>query len=238
MMRLALTCVFALVLFSVGLACISIPNADLFSEPECVLVNSSTAAGLRECYAFYPSLPFNKTKIMERLQAFKNYSCLADKNTPGWSECVTREVNCSDGECAKWVYVRTSQLSDEDIEIIADFLSNGYSVIKQTDQEYAEFLKNASKVNSDLSTCDYYYAVAHRGNWTGFVFSEFSNKTKECSLMPRPYCAPVMVNIVWNDLENFSNASENHKTTSNTVFVLLIVLALLMIAVVVLLRKR
>lgn len=115
----------------------------------------------------------NKTAIVERLQQYKNYS-----------------YPCG-----------VIALTDSDIDTIADFLSNRYSVIRQTPDEYQIFLENANNVNNNLSTCDYYLAVANKNGWTGYVFNDESEKTVACANAPRALCGGGgPSNIIWNDL--------------------------------------
>jgi len=118
----------------------------------------------------------NKTAIIERLQQYKNYT-----------------YSCG-----------VITLTDNDIDTIADFLSNRYSVVRQTPEEYQVFLENANNVNNDLNTCDYYPAVANKNGWTGYVFNDESEKTETCANAPRKLCGGGTPNIIWNDLSSRS----------------------------------
>jgi len=142
----------------------------------------------------------NKTEIIKSLEPYKNYSYLCEtlnNETGNELRCAGWQKGCH------WMYYKYLRLTDNDIEIISDFLSKGYSVLKQTPNEYQKFLENANKVNNDLSTCDYYLAVAYRNDWTGYVFNDESEKTEACAQAPRKLCGSSgLINILWNDLSS------------------------------------
>jgi DNA-binding MarR family transcriptional regulator len=72
-------------------------------------------------------------------------------------------------------------LSAQQKQSIADFLSHGYSARVMPESEYAIFLSNANYVNSDPDNCGYYSAVAFNGGVTGYVFEESSEKNAICA---------------------------------------------------------
>lgn len=97
-------------------------------------------------------------------------------------------------------------LSDEDIQILKDFIINGYSVKEQTDDEYNLFLEEAEKANAEApSNCPVYGAVSHKGRWTGYIWTgNVVNDVGMCG--PKERCAGALANIIWNDLkENVGN---------------------------------
>ncbi len=222
---LGLTLIFLLMISSAH-ACISVPKAVIYDDPNCI---KSTWGSYENGHIEFSIYERNKTRIVESSQKYKDYTytCLVPNNQQGdklycqycgigpnatcsdfrkWARdnniTFFDDWTCRDPGCTicHWRYVRTISLTDNDIEIIADFLANGYSVIRQTEDEYKTFLENAIAVNNNLSTCDYYFAVARRGNWTGYIFSHESSKTLACERAPRPKCANVFTNIIWNDL--------------------------------------
>jgi len=153
---------------------------------------------------YVPSNFENKTTIIERLQQYKNY------NYP----------------CG------TISLTDNDVEIIADFLSNGYSVLKQTQEEYQSFLKNANEVNNNLSTCDYYSAVAYRDGWVGYSFSDESDKTQACVQAPRRLCGGGSINVLWNDLSPISMTTSILVSLLNYWWLFIIVIIIVLIGII------
>jgi len=156
------------------------------SVPEVILAEECSGYGTPS-FSIHNILFGNKTIIIERLQQHKNYT-----------------YTCG-----------TINLTDNDIETIADFLSNGYSALRETPDEYQEFLENANEVNNNLSTCDYYSAVAYKNGWTGYVFNDESEKTEACAQAPRKLCGDSgPTNLVWNDLPQ--------KPITTSIFVILL----------------
>lgn len=88
--------------------------------------------------------------------------------------------------------------SEEDVNILTDFISNGYSVIEQDEEEYKIFLDEANKANKERPEfCLAYEAVAHRGRWTGLqTGSMYVNGS-----CVRALCGGGLKNIIWNDLK-------------------------------------
>jgi len=234
---LTLALIVILMLSNIGLACMSIPNAVIFDDQDCIKSDWDVSGGGRVVY--YPSSFYmNKTEIISELQKYKNYSykCYVPGNEQGDEEycryCgIGPNKTCSDFEqwivennnsfyknwtcgddctICHWRYSRIVNLTDIDIEIITEFITNGYSVIRHTDAEYNEFLENAISVNEDKNTCDYYSAVAHRNGWTGYAFGINANKTLGClDQQIRTSCGAVKVNILWNELpESKMNVTE------------------------------
>lgn len=115
-----------------------------------------------------------------------------------------------------------------DINIIKDFIINGYSVNEQTLNEYQRFLKEV-KVQNNKSGCTAYYpAVTHIGGWTGYILDsrvkdEFGN---DC---PLPDCTGASIKIIWNDLLPTVNSKQDYSkyyywVVLGVVFILLILI--------------
>jgi hypothetical protein len=139
------------------------------------------------------------------------------------------------------IYIKTISLTNEDIVIILDFVSNGYSVIGQTQQEYQEFLKQSEEVNADTAICDEYNAVYHKNGWTGYIFSETSDKTSECkeiqSFGAEKACAGGItpsedIISIWNDLKPTTNLSNNNSKLVDYWWIFAVVAIIGMVAVV------
>jgi hypothetical protein len=146
----------------------------------------------------------NKTIIIERLQQYKNYT-----------------YPCG-----------IISLTDNNIETISDFLSNGYSTLRQTQEEYQIFLENANKVNNNLSTCDYYSAVVNKNGWTGYIFNDESEKTVACAQAPRKLCGGGSpTNILWNDLKPLSTSTTILATLLDYWWLFIIIIAITLIGI-------
>jgi hypothetical protein len=254
-----------LFLLSSAYACVRISEAILLNDTTC----KGDISGVGDI-RYWPVLEArgNKTKIIESLQKYKNYTyrCYVPNNQQGDEKrCISCAPNCSDflyrnrdtfyadWECTDipldcygspcpeglktgdirdceichWQYVKTLSLTDNDIETIADFLSNGYSVMKQTQEEYQIFLENADRVNNDLSTCDYYQAIAYKNGWTGYIFNDESEKTFACAHAPRSLCGGGgSSNIIWNDLKPLSTFTNIKATLLNFWWLFIVVIAI------------
>jgi len=81
-----------------------------------------------------------------------------------------------------------------------EFVKHGYSAKRMTAEEYEEFKAHALAVNSNLSTCGYYSALAYKDGFAGFVFNDESNKTPACASAPRRLCGGGFVLPYINDL--------------------------------------
>jgi len=90
------------------------------------------------------------------------------------------------------------QLTPGQTAAIWDFIRHGYSVKKMAPGEYARFLENASATNADLSTCDYYSAVAYRDGFAGYAIGA---KRPECMTYDMK-CVGGPVTLFINDLAN------------------------------------
>lgn len=207
-----------LILISPAYACIAMPVAKLAEE--------CSGYGTPSAYSNFD----NKTSIIERLQQYKNHTlrCFTPNNQTG------DELLCQGSgqyTVCRWQVMRTIDLTDGDIETIADFLSNGYSVMKQTTEEYQIFLENATKINNDISTCDYYSAVAYKGGWTGYIFNDESEKTVSCANAPRRVCGGSGTsNIIWNDLSPRSITTGILVNMLNYWWIILIIIATVIIS--------
>ncbi|MFQ6010518.1 MAG: hypothetical protein ACE5J7_05390, partial [Candidatus Aenigmatarchaeota archaeon] len=91
------------------------------------------------------------------------------------------------------------ELADQDIQVIKEFVMNGYSVIEQTDEQYAVFLEQANTANSGRpDDCLAYEAVAHRGRWTGYLETGYAYDSEYgCAV---PLCTNIAYSAKWNDL--------------------------------------
>jgi hypothetical protein len=99
-------------------------------------------------------------------------------------------------------------LSDLDIKIVKNFVLNGYSIIEQTDEEYASFLSQANEKNERRpSDCMAYSAVYRNGTWTAYIMTgnAYSKKLGECAY---PNCAGANANLKWNSLKNNSKEED------------------------------
>ena len=224
-----------LILFSSAYACIRVPEANLLYDTTCTInhycIPVKFNETLSECkikplgvdYRSYGTIG-NKTEIVNDLEEYKNYSyaCLTPNNETG------DEIGYFEGRIDKshWMFYKYLRLSDNDISVIADFLSNGYSVIKQSPEEYQNFLENANKINNDLSTCDYYSAVAYRDSWTGYIFDDESYKTEACSRAPRSeQCGSSgTTNVILNELTPISKSTTIFATFLNYWWLIVIII--------------
>jgi len=93
-------------------------------------------------------------------------------------------------------------LTDDDINIIKEYIMNGYSVKEQTEEEYSLFLEEARKANEERpEDCLAYGALHHRNGWTGYTHSgaEYDKELGQCIV---PLCGggSPQINAEWNDL--------------------------------------
>lgn len=95
-------------------------------------------------------------------------------------------------------------LTDSDVSILKDYISNGYTVKEQTDEEYSLFLNEANKANEwRPNTCLDYVAVSHRGKWTGFMRSGIEYRNGQC-LITKCGSFGGVSKIIWNDLPSLT----------------------------------
>jgi len=66
------------------------------------------------------------------------------------------------------IYPKTLNLSEEDIKIISNFYSEGYSIKEQTDVEYELFLKQVKKINKRWFCGEIYGKILREGRWTAY----------------------------------------------------------------------
>ena len=92
-------------------------------------------------------------------------------------------------------------LDEEDMRILMGYISSGYSVKEQTQEEYAQFLQQANDENAKRpSDCQAYLAVAHEGRWTGYVATGYVYQPEwGCAAMK---CGTGAFDIKWNDLKD------------------------------------
>ena len=90
--------------------------------------------------------------------------------------------------------------NENDIEIIKDFIINGYSVKEQTDNEYNDFFEMAEKANEGRpENCLAYLAVYRNSSWTGYIKTGYAyGGDDSCAAMS---CSGVSANVLWNELE-------------------------------------
>jgi DNA-binding transcriptional ArsR family regulator len=98
----------------------------------------------------------------------------------------------------------TSQnLTFEQKSALWEFVLHGYSARKASPAEYVEFLANASAVNSNQLTCDYYDVAAYRDGFAGYVLvSPKRDKSVLCETVPVDRCSGGVVIPFINDLGN------------------------------------
>ena len=97
-------------------------------------------------------------------------------------------------------------LNNEDIDILSEFIFNGYSVKEQNDDEYSDFLSYIKAYNQNSSNkCQEYDAVYHKRIFTGYHKQDkFPDSNGLCNIMKR--CGgSVSLNMIWNDLSFFNN---------------------------------
>lgn len=127
------------------------------------------------------------------------------------------------------IFKEACNLTDSDIAILKDFVSNGYSVNEQNEEEYSIFLKEANRANEwRPSSCLAYLAVSHKGRWTGFLKGN-DYKTGKCLVEK---CGGAgYVRAVWNDLSIT-------KRTYAYIFVPIIAVVLVTVLVLTFKRKK
>jgi hypothetical protein len=223
-------------LASSAYACISMPELTLLNDTSChqSIYYGIQGDGLIQ-YSPYSYAFRNRTGILEDLQRYKNYTYICDtpdNQTGDELRCVASRCNETDtmASCTicRWMSTKYIRLTDNDISVIADYLSNGYSVLKQTPEEYQAFLENANRVNNDLSTCEYYGAAAYRDGWTGYVLNDDSTKTESCANAPRAACAGGLATVLWNELSGQQITTKIVATLLNYWWIFLIVVVGLM----------
>ena len=125
---------------------------------------------------------------------FKSKTCNFSYNVHNESEIITL-LNNKTAECS---------FSSVDFGILKDFLTNGYTVREQTDEEYASFLEQVI-IDNEKEGCAFakYKAIFHKGKWTGTINDASVDESGEGC--PVPTCgimASILPNIVWNDLND------------------------------------
>ena len=112
------------------------------------------------------------------------------------NESISEQINRIQNEC-------NISLTNDDIEIIRDFITNGYSIKEQTQEEYNQFLETANEANNGRpEECLAYKAVSYNGErWTGYIRTGYAfSETGGCAV---PLCGgSPNINIIWNDLKN------------------------------------
>lgn len=90
-------------------------------------------------------------------------------------------------------------IDNEDIEIIKNFVVNGYSVKEQTGEEYDSFLEEVRLVNkSRPENCLAYLAVYKKEKWTGYIGTGYTyTKDGRCLVTT---CSQAVANVLLNDL--------------------------------------
>jgi hypothetical protein len=126
-------------------------------------------------------------------------------------------------------------LDENDIQILKDFVINGYSVKEQTDEEYRAFFEAAKEANEGRpENCLAYEAIHRNDSWTGYVRTGLLYQNGECIA---PECGGGSANIIWNDLEyGISRTPLVNQITSN--FYLMAFLALVVLVSIFLYIKR
>jgi hypothetical protein len=126
-------------------------------------------------------------------------------------------------------------LDENDIQILKDFVINGYSVKEQTDEEYRAFFETVKKANEGRpENCLAYEAIHRNDSWTGYVRTGLLYQNGECIAAK---CGGGSANIIWNDLEyGISETPLVNQITSN--FYLMAFLALVVLVSIFLYVKR
>lgn len=95
----------------------------------------------------------------------------------------------------------------KDVEVIKNFILNGYVVTKQSDTEYASFMENATNTNLEWlkAGCGLnYVAVARNGTWTGYIMNFSATPGFQgpyiCAQQSKCAITFLPVHVLWNDL--------------------------------------
>ncbi len=110
-------------------------------------------------------------------------------------EYVVTKITDKSGSC---------HFNDNDIKILSDFVSQGYSVIEQSNDEYQKLLEEI-KVSVE-NNCSPYDDLVHLDRWTGLIGNNcfFDGTECECHLVD---CEPQAQPKIFNDIDtNHKNA--------------------------------
>jgi hypothetical protein len=170
-------------------ACIGNPEIQTKTAGKILVVLKHTFPGIEDFRKRLETAP-NDDRIRKELM--EEYEIRMKNSTPDFGDLPER--------------LEKAGIRGGNAKSVMDFVSNGYNVIEQDDNEYVKFLAEAKNSNKDRpSDCPDYIAVARKAPWTGYMQTgkkcwRSNPSEKECSCMI-PMCMAGNYNIKWNELK-------------------------------------
>jgi len=166
----------------------------------------------------------NPTSVQEEL---KKIAVGYEKTECNEKWCIDHGYPSECPPCPEKTETIQYNLNNAEIEIITEFIVNGYSVEEMTQEEYQVFLIRAKQINNDPKNCDLYRAIVYKGRWAAYILDRKQNQ-----YCPVIKCPTMVFNVLWNDL-----ATEKEQKKFQFQYLFYLILSILIILMIVLFLK-